>query len=79
MSRSRKKNPAGGLAKARSDKWHKSHTSRVTRHENRLRMRAGKEVMALPHEMVNQWASPKDGHVWYGQKMVKKYPKLVRK
>lgn len=79
MSRSRKKAPAGGIAKARSDKWHKSHTSRVTRHENRRRIRAGKDVLALPREMVNQWDSPKDGHIWFGWAEVKKYPKIVRK
>lgn len=64
---------------ARSDKWHKSHTSRSTRHENRLRLQAGKEVMALPRELVNQFASPKDGHKWYGWDRVKKHPKIVRK
>lgn len=79
MSRSRKKHPAGGIAIARSDKVHKTHTSRVTRHENRLRIRAGKEVMALPRELVNQFASPKDGHKWFGWRMVEKYPKIVRK
>jgi len=79
MSRSRKKNPAGGIAKARSDKWHKSHTSRVTRHRNKLRIRAEKEVLALPHELVNQFSSPKDGHMWYGWETVKRYPGLIRK
>jgi hypothetical protein len=79
MSRSRKHSPAGGIAKARSDKWHKSHTSRVTRHRNKLRIRAGKEVMALPRELVNQYASPKDGHIWFGWEEAKKHPKIVRK
>ena len=64
---------------ARSDKWHKQHTSRVTRHENKLRIKAGKEVMALPHEMVNQYAGPKDGHVWHGWEVVEKYPDIIRK
>lgn len=79
MSRSQKKNPAGGVAVARSDKYHKQHTSRVTRHENKRRIKAGKEVMAFPHEMVDQYAGPKDGHKWYGQEWAERCPSIIRK
>jgi hypothetical protein len=79
MSRSCKRNPAGGITTARSDKRHKIHTSRVTRHRNKLRLRAGKEVMVLPREAVNQLAAPKDGHKWFGWTTVAKHPEIVRK
>jgi hypothetical protein len=79
MSRSRKKSPAGGIAKAGSDKWHKTRTARATRHKNKLRIHAEKEVLALPREVVNQYDSPKDGHTWFGWKVALKYPKILRK
>jgi hypothetical protein len=78
MSRSRKKNPAGGIAKARSEKRFKSHTSRVTRRRNKIRIREGQEPLEV-HELVNQFAGPKDGHTWFGWEIVKKFPDLVRK
>lgn len=78
MSRSRKKNPAGGITTARSDKPFKIQTSRVTRRRNKIRIRNDQEPFDT-RELVNQFSSPKDGHRWFSRREVEKHPKIVRK
>jgi hypothetical protein len=68
MSRSRKKNPAGGITTARSDKVAKQRANRVARHAARIAIAADPECEAMPDRraVTNPYKFPKDGKAWYG-------------
>lgn len=72
MSRSYRKNPAGGNTKAESDRAGKRLANRRYRAKvhQRLRVLAEDEVDALVlprlREVSNFWDFPKDGHSYYG-------------
>lgn len=68
MSRSRLRNPAGGITTAPSDKPWKALEHRAARREARQILHATADGDAAPHPKKhgNPWASPKDGKAWYG-------------
>jgi len=63
MSRSRKKHPIGGIAKARSDKPYKVTEHRRERHYVAQFLR--REEEPLPKDFGNPWGAPKDGKRWF--------------
>jgi hypothetical protein len=78
MSRSWKKRPAGGLTTSKSEKKWKQDYNRRLRHINKMRLHADKEPLLLD-EVEDLWGGPKDGHIWHGEDICSKYPKIVRK
>ena len=75
MTRSRKKNPAGGVTTAESDKVDKAAAHRRTRHAADHALRAGAEDAPDRKQTENPWSYAKDGKRWYGEGK----PALLRK
>ena len=77
MSRSRKKQPAGGMAEAASDRPGKRRANRATRQAIRIALAAdpARELLPDTRELCNAATFPKDGKTWYGSG----YPQLLRK
>lgn len=77
MSRSRKKCPAGGIAKAESDKFGKVMASRAVRRETQRILKATSDGDAVPdaRQLGDPWTWPKDGKKWFGPR----YPEVRRK
>jgi len=67
MSRSRRKNPAGGATYAHTEKYSKRHANRALRVAARLAILADREP-PLMREISDVWAWPKDGKVWWGSR-----------
>jgi len=65
MSRSFKKNPAGGIAKAGSEKRDKQSANRKFRRLARVAMCKGTEA-PLMREVSNVYDMSKDGKYWHG-------------
>lgn len=63
MSRSRLRNPAGGITTAPSDKPWKALEHRAAWREARHHRR---RRTPHPKKHSDLWASPKDGKAWYG-------------
>lgn len=68
MARSRRKNPAGGITTAESDKPGKVLGHRAGRRAVRqaLRLSGGEDVLPHPKRFGDPWCMPKDGKAWYG-------------
>lgn len=66
MSRSKKKHPGGGIGRTCGQHSFKKKESRAKRKEVRTLMALGKYDV-LPHEKEygNEWASPRDGKVYW--------------
>ncbi len=60
MTRSRRKQPICGITKAKSEKQDKRRACRVLRRENKVRLRAGNELMTV-REASDIWDMAKDG------------------
>jgi len=74
VSRSRKKNPAGGIAISNSDKPYKISEHRRERRYVASSLRGGEEEL-MPIDFGNPWGAPKDGkRYWvdYDQKWMRK-------
>jgi len=72
MSRSFKKNPAGGMCSTHGQKLFRSNENRAKRRKVNQLLQVNPES-ELPHEKEygNEWASPRDGHGWWG--WIKRY------
>ncbi len=68
MSRSRRRNPAGGITTAVSDKPGKILSHRAGRRAVRQALGQAGDGDALPHpkQYGSPWCMPKDGKTWYG-------------
>lgn len=75
MSRSRKKNPAGGVTTAASDKDDKTRAHQRTRRAAKQVLRAGEEYCPDRKTTEQVWSYAKDGKAWYGPGR----PELMRK
>ena len=77
MSRSRFKNPAGGITKAETNKSWKVMAHRAARRATHQILRATEDGDATPHPKAHgdPWTMPKDGKTWYGSC----WPELLRK
>jgi hypothetical protein len=75
MARSRKKNPAGGITVAASDKADKVLAHRRTRRAGASALRAGADVAPDPRQTENPYSYAKDGKRWFGAGK----PELLRK
>lgn len=64
MSRSRRKTPIAGVAKARSERLWKRHLSHRRRQQNRLAVMRGDELADVPAREPILYG-PKDGKRWY--------------
>lgn len=82
MSRSYRKNPAGGMTKSTSEKQDKRKANRKFRKAERQALLNGKEPPVHQSETSNVWEFAKDGKQWWGD-LLKKWPeyfsKLMRK
>ncbi len=81
MSRSRKKVPITGIAKARSVQGYKHQRVSEERAAQRRLLHKAKqllEVVELSYELApwNEWSSERDGKMYFDPV---KYPKLMRK
>lgn len=67
MSRSYKKNPAGGIASSCGQKHFKQSEHRAERKKVNQLLKKGKELLPHPKEYGNEWASPRDGKQWWNK------------
>ena len=79
MSRSHKKNPAGGIATCRSEasdkrRWHSQWRMAV-----KEAMRRGEEVLPAEREVSEVWMFGKDGKRWFDQRDIANDQKILRK
>ena len=70
MSRSYRKNPAGGIAtvKPGAEKWFKRYGNKVWR--SRVKKALAREEydgLPLQREAWDVWSNPKDGKHWFGK------------
>jgi hypothetical protein len=75
MSRSRRKTPITGMTTARSNKAFKVIEHRRERALTRSAMAVGREDTLHPKMTGDEWASPRDGKQWLGDR----HPKLMCK
>jgi len=77
MSHSRKKHPAGGMARSDSDKPGKRRANRATRRAIRVALAGdpARELLPDAREICNAATFPKDGKTWYRSGD----PRLMRK
>jgi len=66
MSRSRKKTPISGWGCSRSNKKFKQQEHRRERRAVEVSLLVGEEEMPHPKRYGNEWASPRDGKMWFG-------------
>lgn len=66
MSRSYRKNPAGGVTCCKSEKRDKQRGNRCYRKRVRMAILRGLEVMPVVNEFYRVWSMGKDGKRWYG-------------
>lgn len=78
MSRSFKRSPAGGIARANSDKLDKVTAHRQQRATIRNALASGQEPVTRK-KAGNAWKFSKDGHRWYGWAEAARHPELLRK
>lgn len=78
MSRSYKKNPAGGITTARTDRPGKKATHAKYRTAVRCALASGAEPPA-EDAVSGPWDWPKDGKSWFGHDTAREQPKLLRK
>jgi len=71
MSRSYKKNPAGPITCATSEKEEKRIANRRLRRRVQQALFHKKEVMPIMKEIENNWNWPKDGKCWWGWEYLK--------
>lgn len=89
MSRSKRRTPISGIAKARSEKAFKRQTHQALRTKQRVLLKKVLESadleVRLPRrgrDVENPWSGPKDGKSYFGElkkKNRKLYDKLMRK
>ena len=66
MSRSYRKNPAGGVTTCQSEKQDKRRGNRSYRKRVRMAILCNLEVMPVLNEFYRVWNMGKDGKRWYG-------------
>jgi len=68
MSDSFKRQPAGGITTARSDKWSKAKAHRALRCAERAWLVAEEPLTPDPvlYGVSDEWKFSKDGHRWFG-------------
>ena len=66
MSRSRKKTPISGMAGGASNKEFKKKEHRRERRQVNVMLLKGKLVVPNRQKYGNEWASPRDGKMYFG-------------
>lgn len=79
MSRSYRKKPICGVTTAKSEKKDKRLVNRLFRRASRNRIKSNRDPFYNLKEISDIWDFAKDGKVYYCDKMITKYPKILRK
>lgn len=75
MSRSYKKTPIGGCCSSGGQKKFKEYEHRAERSRIKILLKVNPEIENLPHhkEYGNEWSSPRDGKIYFGDMKGKKF------
>ena len=82
MSRSRKKNPVGGITTAKSEKFDKRIINRIIRRKSKRLIEIGDPeniVFPVKEEVMDIWDMQKDGKIRWNKKDGDWYEKAIRK